>query len=134
MRDLKFRLLRDGKIVGYERHRRIKSFFLIIEHSIDNKVWHPIKMILRYIVHDDKEQYIGREDSKNVEIYEGDKLVTSNNNPEYDLWDKECHGVTVVIWDKYYCCFTGTPWKWDNYEESVYSLKFVEIIGDIHNT
>lgn len=79
------------------------------------------------------EWWIGQCDKNGVDIYEGDILATSNNDPKYDIWDKEDFGITVVEWNNDSSGFVGNVWTWsigDN--DSVYDLKHVEVIGNTH--
>ncbi len=72
-RELEFRLKYEGVLVGYERHRFDKTYkTIIIEHSKDNKLWK--NSCGDYISHDQKEQYIGRKDKKEIKIYENDTV------------------------------------------------------------
>lgn len=83
MRELKFRLIRDGKIVGYEKHTDG-----IICHSQPppHNLWHSISYIacectgymtndpaLHYwITHDSKDQFTGLEDKNDMDLYDND--------------------------------------------------------------
>jgi len=76
-------------------------------------------------------QYTGLEDKNGKMIFEGDVLGTSNANPEYDIWkigDWEHH---VVKWIDS-CC--GFNLHGDHDEDSVYNLKYMEVIGNIYET
>lgn len=76
--------------------------------------------------------YIGKKDKYGKEIYRDDILATSNDNTEFELWNKDRYGNTNVVWDKDNTCFRGSNWTWTQSEENAYSLKFVEVIGNIH--
>jgi uncharacterized phage protein (TIGR01671 family) len=78
-------------------------------------------------------QYTGMFDNKGDEVYEGDILGTSNTNETYDVWDIPDFGYTVVEWDQKYTCYQGSKWMWDtDNSQSVYDMKFVEVIGNIY--
>ena len=114
MRDIKFRLIKDRKIVGWELHKQETHFFQdleIIKHSKDNKNWENILHMgkwVSYILHNIKEQYIGKTDSEGIEICEGDimefysAMVEKGTNPIKRV---------VVKWNKKYLrfenCFNG---------------------------
>lgn len=81
MREIEFRLIKDNKIVGYEKHTQNKgSFKSSIFHTTknENEVGWELNNITalphKIIDCDNKEQYIGLKDVSNTKIYEGDKF------------------------------------------------------------
>jgi hypothetical protein len=82
-REIKFRLIKDNKIVGYER--------------FDHGSWHYSRDGIQWnytrIAHDDKDQYI-RQNVNNQEVYEGDILTDAKRMipPEVMMWNEEWAG------------------------------------------
>jgi hypothetical protein len=79
---LKFKLLSEGKMVGYEKHEDLHDCGMGIEvwHSRDGENWSPSSASLRscstrFLVHDEKHQSTGYRDKNGEEIYFRDELM-----------------------------------------------------------
>ena len=82
-RELKFRLIKNNKIVGYERFA-LSAW----QYSKDGRQW-----TYTPIVHDDKDQYIGQI-VNNQEVYEGDILSDETRlaPPDVLVWNEKWLG------------------------------------------
>ena len=90
MREIKFRLIKNNKIVGYERHMKCLGG-IQIEQSVDDR-WGNTQ-IAPWIIHDKKVQYTGLKDENEKEIYEGDsvKCDSSRKCPHEVIWTDICN-------------------------------------------
>ena len=74
-REIKFRLVKDGKIVGYEKWDYVAGW--IYAQKVDG-VWESDGMgrleIVSSISHDSKEPFVGVLEKNGVEIYERDRV------------------------------------------------------------
>lgn len=97
MRTIKFRLIKDNKIVGYERHILNANGQIKIQHSDTGDIWLNIidegESFNCFIEHDDKNQFIGPKDRNGKEIWESD--LSKLNNLIYSI-EYEC-GKWVLV-------------------------------------
>ena len=117
MREIKFRLINDGKIVGYETHELdTPCGTMNIYHNDMN-----IEAVEdAYVIHDSKDQFIGPKDKNGVEIYENDNIkgFLEIGDDSYDF-----EGRVVFGNGQFYV--EGADFPLD-------SNDYFEVIGNIH--
>lgn len=130
MRDIKFRLIKDGKIVGYEEWWLSKKRWLYHKGPLTAiQIWCGT-----FIDHDDKEQYVGAKDKNGVEIFEGDLLETEKYPQNL---------IHVVVYNNIFSAFELIPYdeytKLHSGEKIGYNFPYAEghksrvVIGNIHH-
>ena len=137
-REIKYRLIRNGKIVGYERHRLSyvgadKTIIIVIEHSPDGVGFcdffrRDVKWA--WISHDTKEQYIGLNDKKRTEEFQDGQPVCQDDIVK-SIWQVD-HKTVITGRVTYYSTFA--LWSLMNSKGDMLSPCWTdcEVIGDIH--
>jgi len=127
MREIKFRLIKEGKIVGYEKHilscGKIQIFHSTNGDDEPRWEWWNIQIVKRrWIEHDDKEQFTGLRDKNSREIYEGDICQFSSLSKRTIVFKDGAFGYEEI---KDFIAFGG--------HYHFYSIMAeIEVLGNIH--
>ena len=129
--------MKDLKLRAWDKESKIYIYLIgFIDDTYTNtfRIWWRDKenIVLNSSFPRDRiilELYTGLKDKNGKEIYEGDILSSQNDSPGYDICDYKDYENLIVKWNNKHFCFDGMP---DIDENSVYNLKFIEVIGNIH--
>lgn len=124
-REIKFRALYDDMNMEWR-------YGMLIYEGVVPRIQQKGTMLFSTCLKGTEGQFTGLFDKNGKEIYFGDILATINNNTDFDIWHREDHGYTVCIEKKDKLGVSFTKWHPEPIgEDSVYSLSFCEVIGNI---
>ena len=126
MRKIKFRLIKNNEVVGYEEHRLVgdgihpKQIFIYHSRTGHPMSWKELTLCPgEYLKHDTKDQFTGLHDKNGKEIYEGDIL---------ESYCSECskgrQDVVRFVSNGFWCGTDDDLWMPNS--------EYCEIIGNIH--
>ena len=138
MKEIKFRLIKDGKIVGYEKHilrpqcgenrtNVICVCYLAPDEILDPKAYWKCSWYNPndFIDHDSKEQFIGlKAKNGNRDLYASDKVLIGNDKGVL-VWDEDdfCWGLQLDDGEINALC------RFYDYKE----LENITYLGNIHS-
>ncbi len=119
---MKFKLKRDGKVVGYEVHRLIDRNISIMHQLVGCERWYFIYPDYKYwIPRDEKHEFVC-DDRNGKEVYAGDRVRCLNN-------DVDLQEAIVGVWNLGYSLID--PTEIDSSEKKYYPLTgYMELTGD----
>lgn len=131
VREIKFRLIKDGEIVGYERHILDANGEMKMQHSLTGDIWNDIidegGSFNCFISHNDKNQFTGKKDKKGKEIYEGS--ICKITEKAFAMFDEKI-SVSEVKWSQSECRYIIGDYALT--DDLTQNGKF-EVIGDIYS-
>lgn len=117
MREIKFRLVANGKIVGYERHIICAGTVSIQHQKVGEDIWRFIYPNFKYWVpHDHKDYFIDLLDKNGNAVYENSDVL-ANGYKAAVVWDEaeKQFRLQSVHYDKLYD-YMGSKFAWEEIE------------------